>query len=129
MISFRHYVSLHLAVLVAGVLVACVATPAGAVRLGAEIGAGLSAVVGALAMTLGAKALTGTFQQSLAALVAFFLLRMVTVAAALLLAKVAGGSLLAAAMAFFGLYLAGQALELTYVSGQWRAARVGENRA
>ena len=55
-------------VLVAGVLVACVATPPGAIRLGAEIGAGLSAVVGALAMTFGAKALTGTFQQSLAAL-------------------------------------------------------------
>ena len=88
---------------------------AGPVRLGALAGVFAAAVATATALVLLTLAHGRDTRLLLGALAAGFLLRMMVVAAGLVAALALGADLLSFATAFFALYLAHQAIEVTAV--------------
>lgn len=90
-------------------------------RAGAAAGLIASALGSAVALALLAAAFDRGLKPVLAALVVGFLTRMLLVAAGLLASGALGGDPLAFTAAFFGLYLAHQAIELTVVVRRARA--------
>lgn len=91
-------------------------------RAGAAAGLVASALGSAVALALLAAAFDRGLKRVLGALVAGFLTRMLLVAAGLLVSGALEGEPLAFAAAFFGLYLAHQAIELTVVVRRARVA-------
>jgi len=94
----------------------------GPTRVGALSGVAVAAVASASALFLLALAFDRGIKLVVGALAAGFLLRMMLVAAGILLAIALRGDTLAFAVAFFALYLAHQAIELTVVVRRARPA-------
>jgi hypothetical protein len=119
--SPNQYAAGFAALVLAGLALASLA-PAGPVRLGALGGVGIGAVTGAAAGVLLLTSLQKTMQATLQAITLGFLGRMVGVGLGLGALRFLGADLLAAALGFFGLYIAGQLME---IGGAWSRLRPG----
>lgn len=109
---------------VAGVLPAFLT---GTVRTGAIIGLVTAAIATALTFFFLSRALGQGLQKALLAMVLGFLSKMVLVTVGVLVGRAAGGDLLAFAVAFFGLFLVHQMIEIAAVLRSARKDEVGSN--